>query len=71
MVEEVADAVVRGDDLHWDHRIFVVWRGEDAGEECDGFRGCAVVVVVAVVAEGSMTEGEQPLEGLADTSPGK
>lgn len=74
MVEEVdrADVAVHGDDLHWDHRIFVVWRGEDAGGECDVFRDYVGAVEAAgVVVEGNMAEGGELFEELAGMSVAK
>lgn len=69
MADEVdpADVAVHGDAVHWDHRTFVVSRGEDAEGECDVFHDyVGVVVVVAVVVEGNMVE--QSFEVLVDTS---
>lgn len=64
-----ADVDVHGDDLHWDHRTFVVSRGEDAEGECDVFRDyVGVVVVAAAVVEGNMAERERSSEVLVGTS---
>lgn len=66
---ELADVVVHDDDFHWDHRTFVVWRGEDAEGEYDVFRDYVGVVVAAVVVvEGNMAEGGESFEVLGGTS---
>lgn len=63
--------VVRGDDLHWYHQIFVVLRGGDAEEGCDVSHDYVVAVVVAAaVVEGSMAEGEQWFDVPAGRSAG-
>ena len=63
------DVAVHGDDLHRIHRTFVVWRGGDAEGECDAFHDYAgVVVVVAVVVEGNIAEGEQSFDVLVGRS---